>query len=91
MSDTITLTPRLVRIGKHCLRIEGLRCGLQKPLQSEPCGGELLVQDWHPRGVRGEFRYEIFCDTCKECDPNGWPRQDQLVMEAKRYFEAKEG
>lgn len=79
MADTITVTPRLVRRNLHYLEIVGVRCGLKGYGESLPCGGQLLVEDWHPKGVRGEWRYEIFCDRCHTCDQNGWPRQDQLL------------
>ena len=65
-----------------------MRCGIKRPWQSKPCGGELLVQDWNPKGVRGQGRYEIFCDKCKICDCNGWARQDELLPNAREYFHA---
>lgn len=79
---------RLVRTSPHYLKIEGLRCGIQKPWEKQPCGGELLVEDWHPKGVRGQWRYEIFCAKCKTCDCDGWARQDELLPNAREYFHA---
>ena len=74
--------PRLVRSSPHYLEVVGLKCGIRKPWMKEPCGGKLRVEDFRPKGVRGELRYELHCDKCKECDPNGWARQDKLIPAA---------
>lgn len=82
---------RLVRVSPRFLRIEGLTCGLQEPWESNPCGGELLVTDCLPDGLRGEWRYDLFCNRCKRCDPNGWGRQAELIPAARQYFRALDG
>ena len=78
---------RLVRLSPSRLEIRGRVCGLQKPWENEPCGGRLLVKDWHPRGVRGWTRYEIYCEKCQTCDPNGWARQDEILAGARTHFQ----
>lgn len=81
----------LLRVSPHYLQILGLRCGLScKPWSPDgtPCGGELWVQDWHPKGQRGQWRYEVYCRKCSACDPNGHPRQDMLIPSALEYFHA---
>ena len=80
--------PRLVRSSPHYLEVVGLKCGIRKPWMKEPCGGKLRVEDFRPKGVRGELRYELHCDKCKECDPNGWARQDKLIPAALEHFDA---
>lgn len=78
----------LVRSSPHHLEIIGLRCGIQRPWEKEPCGGKLRVEDFHPKGVRGWTRYEIYCDKCHTCDPNGWARQDEILPAAQEHFHA---
>lgn len=37
------------------------------------CGGRLLIQDSRPvKGVNREWSYEVFCEKCYDCDPNGY-------------------
>ena len=62
-----------------------------EPRHGGRCGGELYVIDWHPQGVRGEYRYEIVCRKCHRADPNGWPRQEDILKGAREYFSATEG
>ena len=83
-------SPSLVRISRTTLEIVGLRCGIKRQLKSgtRECRGKLLVEDYHPKGVRGEMRYEIYCDECKSCDPNGWARQTEIIPGALSYFDA---
>lgn len=80
--------PRLVRSSPHQLEIIGRRCGIQRPWEKEPCGGKLRVEDFHPKGVRGWRRYEIYCEKCHTCDPNGWARQDEILHAAREHFHA---
>jgi hypothetical protein len=81
--------PRLIRSSLHHLKIIGLCCGLKgRPWEKELCRGNLFVRDWHPRGVRGQFRYEIQCEKCRACDPNGWARQDEILPAAREHFHA---
>lgn len=93
MTDTIRAvgSSALVRrVSSHYLRIEGLLCGHRWPWEPEgtTCGGELWVEDWHRKGVRGDSRYEVHCRKCQTCDPNGHARQDQLIPSALDYFDA---
>ena len=86
-----TCSPSLARISATTLEIVGLRCGIKRNFWSEntwECRGKLLVEDWHPKGVRGDSRYEIYCDECKSCDPNGWARQAEIIPGALSYFAA---
>lgn len=84
------LLPLVSRVSSRFLRIEGLLCGHRWPWEpgGTKCGGELWVEDWHPKGVRGENRYEVHCRKCQTCDPNGHARQDQLIPSALNYFKA---
>jgi hypothetical protein len=70
----------------------GAVCQYQRPWESEPCGGELLVEDHGSGSDRmndgepsAEHRYELFCDRCKECDCNGY-RTLAEVREAAKTF-----
>ena len=64
--------------------VVGARCQLQQPWESAPCGGVLLVKDWRDEAGR-DWRYELFCDTCKTCDTDGWRTQAQVIDAAKRF------
>ncbi len=79
----------LHRVGPTGLVIRGATCGLLwGVLGKEVCGGDLIVKDWHPYGVRGQSRYEIICSKCETCDPNGWQRLETLLPAALFYFDA---
>lgn len=75
---------KLTRKNAHYLET-GLFCGLNRPAGT-PCGGELMALDWFPLGVRGEYRYEVFCDKCEAHDPHGLVREDQVIPLARRLF-----
>lgn len=81
--------PRVVRLNHSRLEIRGLACGIQKPWEREPCGGRLLVEDWHPKGSRGWLRYEIYCEKCHTCDPDGWAGQDEILKGAREHFKTR--
>jgi hypothetical protein len=70
--------------GGAYLDVIGAVCQVQRPWESRPCGGALRVED-HRDNASREFRYELFCDKCKTCDPDGWRTQAQ-VLEAARKF-----
>ena len=80
--------PHVVRHSGAYLEIVGLRCGIQRPWQKQPCGGSLAVKDWDRQAVNGEMRYEIYCEKCHTCDPNGWTRQDEILSAARKHFHA---
>lgn len=89
-SQSVAARARVRRVSAHYLRIYGLLCGHRWPWDyaGKTCGGELWIEDWHPKGVRGEFRYEVHCRRCQTCDPNGHARQDQLIPSALDFFHA---
>ena len=64
--------------------VVGAVCQLQRQWESEPCGGSLRVEDWRDE-VGRESRYELFCDKCQTCDPDGWRTQAQVIDAAKRF------
>ncbi len=79
--------PRLVRISADHLDPQSI-CGLPAHFGSQDkCGGKLMVKDWHPQGLRAG-RYELYCEKCHTCDPNGHSRQDILMSEGLEYFDA---
>lgn len=45
------------------------------------CGANLRVIDHAPR--KDGLRYEVTCDACLSCDPNGYGSQREVVL---RYF-----
>lgn len=73
------MTPTIVRLSPCLLEIRGLVCGQCHDR------GRLLVQDWNSYD---RWRYEVYCECCSTCDPNGWSRQDQLIASARDYFNA---
>jgi len=78
---------RLVRLSATLLDPRAT-CGLKTYPNGVVCGGVLLVKDWHSYGIREEFRYEIYCQECGECCPNGYGRQDDVMAEGLKYFQA---
>ena len=54
------------------------------------CGGPLQVRDWRGPCVTAkaarEWRYEVFCQRCQRCDPNGYRTQEQVLSHGPRYF-----
>ena len=52
-----------------------------------PCGGQVYLDDIS----YGQFRYEAFCDSCKSCDPNGYPSLATAIAGATRYFGRNNG
>ena len=81
--------PRLVRISQRRLDPQS-ECGLPVRVGSKArCGGVLTVRDWHPDGVRGDSRYELYCTKCGRCDPNGYARRPQVMTEGLRHFNAR--
>lgn len=84
-----TRTAGLWRVCEESLVFKGLRCGLEFVV-GVPCGGVIVVKDWHSAGIRGDGRYEVFCLKCSNKDPNGYARQEQLPASAREYFKAYE-
>lgn len=78
-------TVKLTRVSSKYLRVSGAFCMLQQPWESEPCGGSLAVED---SGRSGPWRYELFCQKCKTCDPNGHGTRVEVMRAAKTYFAA---
>ncbi len=51
------------------------------------CGGTLRL-DHHnkePKPAR-EFRWEVYCDKCLECDPNGYSSREKAIDGGLEYF-----
>lgn len=68
-----------IRAGLY--RLEGLRCH---------CGGELRIERCKEDGTeigRGQWRWETFCVSCKDCDPDGWPTLAESVLEAPGFWQ----
>ena len=83
--------PRLIRESPGYLDPQAT-CGLEvwgEDGKSAICGGRLRVQDWHPDGIRGTWRYEVFCTSCKRCDPNGYATQAEVMTVGMEFFQAK--
>ncbi len=60
-----------------------------------PCDGRILCERVEPSSrMTGEeinsdpvnYRWEAYCETCKACDPNGWPTLREANKESRRYF-----
>lgn len=61
-----------------------------EPEQRCKCGGLLMVQDHCSEGfnrtTRKEYRYECFCDKCKNCDTKGWRSLRQVIEHSLTFF-----
>jgi hypothetical protein len=63
---------------------------IEATLKPCKCGGALRVTDWgsHKRRQKGapsdEFRFELWCAKCLDCDPNGYATAEECV--ASTYF-----
>jgi hypothetical protein len=82
MAETST-EPMVEKICAGLYRIIGITCGIISP-QGVPCGGELRIELCD--GSERDFRWETFCDRCKNCDCNGWPTRSSALANAKEYF-----
>lgn len=80
---TPIILARKFRHGRY-LDVFGAVCQLQRPWESKPCGGNLRVKDWRDE-VNRDIRYELFCERCKTCDPDGWRLQSQVIDAAARF------
>lgn len=47
------------------------------------CGGELRAESGLSEEV--DIRWELYCDKCKTCDPNGYVTLRECVEAAKRW------
>ena len=74
---------RKFRHGRY-LDVVGAVCQLQRPWESQPCGGQLKVEDWQDE-TAPEWRYELFCDKCGTCDTDGHRTQKQVIEAAARF------
>jgi len=81
------LDPVVRRVRSGLYEIQGLL--------HHDCGGQVKVERVNPQTrVIGpwlasddlNFRWESFCDKCKNCDCNGWATLPQAVKEAVDYF-----
>jgi hypothetical protein len=72
----------LTRKNAHYLET-GLACGLAAG--GKVCGGELLVRDLNPLSST-TLRYELYCDKCLTCDPDGLACREDLLPTALRVF-----
>jgi hypothetical protein len=55
------------------------------------CGGKLDLRDFGPREPGEEspdpdFRFEVSCDGCLECDPNGYATPEAAAERGPQYF-----
>jgi hypothetical protein len=75
------MTIAIKRISDDYLSVTGATCGLT--VGGIRCGGELKIQDF---GIRDEFRYELFCEKCKTCDPNGYQTLVEVRQAVGEYF-----
>ena len=74
MTDRLTaaITSERIRSGLH--RLVGIVC---------QCGGELRAEKF---GLKGAFRWEVFCTKCKTCDPNGHPTLAACLIESPEFW-----
>jgi hypothetical protein len=68
--------------GEKYFDVDGATCQVVWPGKQDACGGNLMVED---HGGRGEFRYELFCEECMTCDPNGWATRAQVIEAARKF------
>ena len=80
--------PRLLR-ESHAFLDPQATCGLPD-CKGGICGGRLRVEDWRPKGGRGQWRYELFCERCGDCDPNGYATQAEVMTDGLEFFGAPE-
>lgn len=50
------------------------------------CGGELYVTDFGESYADLNFRFEVWCDRCRDADPNGYATREEAVVEGAAYF-----
>lgn len=79
------MKPNIHRHDKHTLEVFGLKCGNYYGPEQQKCNGTIMVKD---NRKRNQWRYELYCDTCHTCEPNGWAKQSQLINAARDYFKA---
>jgi hypothetical protein len=75
------MTITIKRTSDDYLEVTGATCGLT--VGGIRCGGELKIQDF---GGRDEWRYELFCERCKTCDPNGYQTLAEVRQAVSEYF-----
>jgi hypothetical protein len=77
---------KLTRISNSYLTTGMIHPTIYDAGPAHPCGGELMVQDWK---ICASGRYELFCQKCKACDPNGYDTQAEVVTKGYEYFDAQ--
>lgn len=94
-SESLTATPirvRLVRLSPGHYRLDGVthtHGGCDGQVYAERFGPSWDSEVW-PDGraerVRLEASWECYCETCGECDVNGWPTLKDCKREAQAYW-----
>jgi hypothetical protein len=64
------------------IETEKVRSGCYRTNIHCQCGGTVYIE----RNGYGNWRWESWCDECKQCDPNGWPSLFSAVMKAPEFF-----
>lgn len=80
------MKPKLTRISNRYLTTGMIHSIVRDAGPPHACGGALMVQDWG-RGTHSG-RYELFCEKCKACDPNGYHTQAGVLTDGMTYFDA---
>jgi len=72
------LLPRLVRRSRHSRRLDF------KPAIPCRCGKDMLTvidhrAPWYASSASRELRYEVTCDTCLQCDADGYQNRAEVL------------
>ena len=65
--------PKTRKIGPGHYVLLGVKCG---------CGGELRAQSG--LSAEPEYKWEVYCDKCKGCDPNGYATLQECIVETRK-------
>ena len=49
------------------------------------CGGSLYLRDYGAM-ADPDFRFELWCHACRECDPNGYATREEALQDGRLYF-----
>lgn len=75
------MTPLIApKISEHYREIIGVACS---------CGGRLLIQDRRGNVNDRDFSYEVFCEKCSVCDPNGHSSVRKCLEESPRFWKKR--
>ena len=84
---------RPVKIRRGLYRLDGVTHTKPRYRGAEVCGGQVFAHCYDPFVEAVEIvpgSWECFCETCKDCDPNGWRTLAECVREAPAFWSGLE-